>query len=80
RVNIVVISKKEDSFVGTSENKKYTILKDVTFKDGNWEGTISKPGSSSEADCELTLTDEGLEVVAHKGFISKTIVWTKVPE
>ena len=53
---------------------------DVTFKDGNWEGTISKPGSSSEADCELTLTDEGLEVVAHKGFISKTIVWTKVPE
>lgn len=74
---IVVITKEGDHFTGKSEDGKYTILKNVKFEDGQWQGTVSKPGSDREVDCQLELTGKGLQLTAGIGFISKTLLWTK---
>lgn len=77
---VVVISKKGTSFSGTAGAKNTIVLKDVTFSDGKWKGTVIKPGSNDPIPCELFLKNGNLKIIARKGMFSKLFTWIKVKQ
>lgn len=64
-------------FSGVTKDKKVTVLKDVKFADGKWNGTLLKPDDGSTYNCELLLLGDKIRIRVKKGFLSKEIVWTK---
>lgn len=74
---IIVITKQGSGFIGMTEDKTKTVLKDVTFNDGKWRGSIIKPDDGTTVNCELTREGSNLNVVAKKGMFSKKLTWIK---
>lgn len=73
----IIISKSGNGFIGQSEDKKLTILKDIQYKKNKWTGTIIKPADGTTADCDLVLKGKDLQITAHKGIFSKKLTWVK---
>jgi uncharacterized protein (DUF2147 family) len=74
---IITIVKTSTGFVGTDETKKI-VLKDVKFDGKEWKATIINPKKDITASGEILLVGNKLKIVAHKGFLSKTIYWDVV--
>ncbi len=74
---IVHIAKQGDSFNGTVVEKDKVILEDVSFSNKKWTGTLTKPKDGKKMDCELVLEGQKLKIKVSKGFVSKTLIWTK---
>jgi len=74
---IITIAKTSTGFVGTDETKK-VVLKDVKFDGKEWKATIINPKKDITASGEILLEGNKLKIVAHKGFLSKTIYWDLV--
>ena len=74
---IITIAKTTTGFVGTDETKKI-VLKDVKFDGKEWKATIYNPKKDMTASAEILLVGNKLKIVAHKGFLSKTIYWDVV--
>lgn len=70
----VVITKTATGFVGIDDMKK-VVLKDIKFDGKEWKGTTYNPKKEMTASCEIFLEGNKLKIVAHKGFLSKTIYW-----
>lgn len=73
---IITITKMKDSFIGLDPNKKQSLY-NVHFKDGLWKGIVANNKTKQTANCEIYLEGNKLKIIAHKGFFSKTIYWTK---
>jgi len=71
---IVTIIKISGDFVGTDESNR-TVLKDVKFDGKEWKATVINPKKGVTASGEILLENNRLKIVAHKGFLSKTIYW-----
>jgi uncharacterized protein (DUF2147 family) len=71
---IITVIKTATGFVGTDETKK-VVLKDVKFDGKEWKATIYNPKKDMTASGEILLEANRLKIVAHKGFLSKTIYW-----
>ena len=71
---LVTITKTATGFVGTDETKK-VVIKDVKFDGKEWKATIINPKKDMTASGEIFLEGNKLKIVAHKGFLSKTIYW-----
>ncbi|WP_109436602.1 DUF2147 domain-containing protein [Aquimarina sp. AU119] len=74
---IVHITKLGDSFKGIVIEKDKLILEDITFSNQKWKGTLTKPKDGKKMACELILDGQKLKVKVSKGFVSKTLIWTK---
>ncbi len=75
---LIVVAKTDSGFVGEpAEKKGLIVLKDVKFVKGKWIATLIKPKDGKTVTCELKLEDGSLKIVARKGMMSKTIIWTK---
>ena len=74
---MVTITKTSNGFVGIDEMKR-VVLKDVKFDGKEWKATIYNPKKEMTASGELLLEGNKLKIVAHKGFLSKTIYWVIV--
>ena len=72
----VIITKTSNGFVGIDEMKR-VVLKDVKFDGKEWKATIYNPKKEMTASGELLIEGNKLRIVAHKGFLSKTIYWVK---
>ena len=72
--NTVIITKTATGFVGIDDMKK-VVLKDIKFDGKEWKGTTHNPKKDMTASCEILLDGNKLKIVAHKGFLSKTIYW-----
>ena len=72
----VIITKTSNGFVGIDEMKR-VVLKDVKFDGKEWKATIYNPKKEMTASGELLIEGNKLKIVAHKGFLSKTIYWVK---
>jgi len=70
----VIITKTSNGFVGIDDMKK-VVLKDIKFDGKEWKGTTYNPKKNMTASCEILLDGNKLKIVAHKGFLSKTIYW-----
>ena len=75
---IVEIKKSTTSFYGKPSGKNVYVLKDLTFSDGKWTGTLSNPKKNVTANCEAYLYGNKIKFVAKRGMMSKEIYWTKV--
>lgn len=71
---VVTITKTSKGFVGIDETKT-VVLKDVKFDGKEWKATIYNPKKEMTASGELLIEGNKLKIVAHKGFLSKTIYW-----
>jgi len=71
----IVITKTANGFIGTDVVNKVVVLKDVKFTDGEWKATIYNPKQDVTAKAEILLEGSKLKIVAHKGFLSKTLYW-----
>jgi uncharacterized protein (DUF2147 family) len=71
---IINITKTAAGFIGIDETKK-VVLKDVKFDGKEWKATIINPKKDMTASGEILLEGNKLKIVAHKGFLSKTIYW-----
>ena len=71
------ITKTAAGFIGIDETKK-VVLKDVKFDGKEWKATIINPKKDMTASGEILLEGNKLKIVAHKGFLSKTIYWDVV--
>jgi hypothetical protein len=74
---IITISKTGTSFIGKAEDNKTIVLNQVKFSEKKWSAIISNPKENKTANCELILEGENLKIIAKKGIMSKTIIWTK---
>jgi uncharacterized protein (DUF2147 family) len=74
---IITVTKTSTGFVGIDETKK-VVLKDVKFDGKEWKATIYNPKKDMTASGEILLVGSKLKIVAHKGFLSKTIYWDVV--
>ncbi len=74
---IITVTKTSTGFLGTDETKK-VVLKDVKFDGKEWKATIINPKKDITASGKILLVGNKLKIVAHKGFISKTIYWDVV--
>ncbi|WP_288462501.1 hypothetical protein [uncultured Chryseobacterium sp.] len=75
---LIIISKTQTGYTGTTADNKNVILKDIKNVDGKWKGTIQNPVKKTSAPCELNLKDKKLQITAKKGVMSKTFVWTRL--
>lgn len=75
----VIITKTANGFIGEGiqGNKKATVLCDVKFSNEKWTATLFRPKDGLKANCELLLDGDVLNIIAHKGLVSKKITWTK---
>ena len=71
---LVTISKTASGFVGIDDTKK-VVLKDVKFDGKEWKAVVINPKKDIVANGEILLEGNKLKIVAHKGFLSKTIYW-----
>jgi uncharacterized protein (DUF2147 family) len=71
---MITVTKTAAGFLGTDETKK-VVLKDVKFDGKEWKATIYNPKKDMTASGEILLESNKLKIVAHKGFLSKTIYW-----
>ncbi|MEW7290284.1 DUF2147 domain-containing protein [Aquimarina sp. 2304DJ70-9] len=74
---IVHITKQGDSFMGIVTEKDKVILENITFDNKKWTGTLIKPKDGKKMTCELILEGRELKIKVSKGFVSKTLTWTK---
>jgi uncharacterized protein (DUF2147 family) len=75
---IIEIKKSTISFYGKPTGKNVFVLKNLTFSDGKWLGTLTNPKKNVTANCEAYLQGNKIKFVAKRGLISKEIFWTKV--
>ena len=71
---IVTITKTASGFVGIDDTKK-VVLKDVKFDGKEWKAVVINPKKDIVANGEILLEGNKLKIVAHKGFLAKTIYW-----
>jgi adenine deaminase len=71
---IVTITKTASGFVGIDDTKK-VVLKEVKFDGKEWKAVVINPKKDIVANGEILLEGNKLKIVAHKGFLSKTIYW-----
>ncbi len=71
---LVTISKTASGFVGIDDTKK-VVLKEVKFDGKEWKAVVINPKKDIVANGEILLEGNKLKIVAHKGFLSKTIYW-----
>ena len=74
---IIIVSKYADGFIGKTEIEKALVLKDVKFAMGKWTGIVMNPKENKIANCELILEATRIKIIAKKGLLHKTIIWTK---
>lgn len=74
---IIIVSKHKDSFIGKTEVESAVVLKDVKFDDNKWTAIVMNPKENKIAKCELLLEKNILKIIAKKGVLYKTIIWTK---
>jgi len=71
---LVTVTKTASGFVGIDDTKK-VVLKDVKFDGKEWKAVVINPKKDIVANGEILLEGNKLKIVAHKGFLSKTIYW-----
>lgn len=54
------------------------VLKEVKYINNKWTGIVMNPKENLVAKCELLLEEKALKIIAKKGLLYKTIVWTKL--
>ncbi|WP_299212369.1 DUF2147 domain-containing protein [uncultured Aquimarina sp.] len=74
---IVNITKQANGFLGTVIEKDKVILENISFNNDQWTATLIKPKDGKEMKCTLLLKGEKLNITVKKGFVSKTLTWTK---
>ena len=74
---LVTISKTASGFIGIDDSKK-VVLKEVKFDGKEWKAIVINPKKEVTAKAEILLEGNKLKIVAHKGFISKTIYWVAI--
>lgn len=74
---MVDITKSGSTFMGTVVEKKKVILENLRFDDNKWTATMVRPKDGAEATATVTLNGNKMNIVVKKGFVSKTLVWTK---
>ncbi len=74
---IIDIAKSGASFNGKPTGKNIFILKDLTFTNGKWIGTLTNPQKNTTVNCEAYLEVNKIKFVAKKGMMKKEIFWTK---
>ncbi len=74
---IIIITKSHTGFIGRTELEDAIVLKDVKFYNGKWTAVIINPKENQIANCELTLQEFKLKIIAKKGIFYKTLFWTK---
>jgi hypothetical protein len=74
---IIEITKSGAFFNGKPTGKNIFILKNLTFNNGKWIGTLTNPKKNITAYCEAYLEDNKIKFVAKKGMMKKEILWTK---
>jgi len=75
---IIEITKTGVSFIGKPVGKDVLVLKDLTFTNGKWLGTVTNPKKKATANCEAYLQSNKIKFIVKKGFMSKEIFWTKI--
>ena len=71
---VITITKTATGFIG-KDHENNIVLKDVKFDGKEWKAIVYNPKKDITATCELLLENNKLKIVAHKGFLSKTIYW-----
>ncbi|MBQ4821668.1 DUF2147 domain-containing protein [Aquimarina sp. MMG016] len=74
---IVHIDKEEKIFRGTIVKKNKVILENIAFENNQWTATLIKPKDGKKVNCTLLLEGQKLKVIVKKGFVSKTLTWSK---
>ena len=74
---LVTISKTASGFVGIDDTKK-VVLKEVKFDGKEWKAVVINPKKDIVANGEILLEGNKLKIVAHKGFLSKTVYWEEI--
>ncbi len=74
---LVTISKTASGFVGIDDTKK-VVLKEVKFDGKEWKAVVINPKKDIVANGEILLEGNKLKIVAHKGFLSKTVYWEAI--
>ncbi len=74
---IIIVSKYQDSFIGKTEIEGAVVLKEVKFDNNKWTAIVMNPKENKIAKCELLLENTILKIIAKKGVLYKTIIWTK---
>lgn len=75
---IIIVSKSLDGFIGKTEAEGALVLKEVKYINNKWTGIVMNPKENLVAKCELLLEEKALKIIAKKGLLYKTIVWTKL--
>jgi len=75
--DLIEITKNGNSFTGTAGEKKKIVMENLHFANGKWTATMIKPKDGEKVDATLTLTGNKINILVKKGFLSKTIIWTK---
>lgn len=75
---IITISKTQFGFIGKAEDNITIILNEIKYIDKKWSAIISNPKENKTALCELILDGKRLRIIAKKGMMSKTIIWSKI--
>ena len=75
--HLIIISKTTGKFIGLDEKNRESLY-NLRFENSKWKGTVENHENGNKADCEIYLQGNKLKIVAHKGFLSKIFMWTKV--
>jgi uncharacterized protein (DUF2147 family) len=71
---IIKIEKTDQGILAKDPDKKI-ILKDLQKVGSKWKGTIQDPKNDMSANCEITIAEGRLKIIARKAFITKTLTW-----
>jgi uncharacterized protein (DUF2147 family) len=74
---LVQITKSGDTYKGINVEHDKLVLENLRFEDNKWTGTLIKPKDGSKYNCTAVLNGNKLKFTVKKGFLSKTITWTK---
>ena len=74
---IIDITKSGASFNGKPTGKDIFILKNLTFTNGKWIGTLTNPQKKITVNCEAYMEANKIKFVAKKRMMKKEIFWTK---
>lgn len=75
--NFISISKRNGKFIGLDGKNRETLY-NIHFDDGKWKGIAENHEKGNKANCEIYLLENKIKMVAHRGFYTKTFIWTKV--
>ena len=74
---VIIVSIKDDAFIGKTEKENAIVLTDVKFSNGKWQAVVLNPKENIKAKCELISYPTKLKIIARKGIFHKTIYWRK---